>query len=436
MQFTEGKIISPLLKFTIPVLLALCLQSLYGAVDLFVVGQFGSAADVSAVSIGTQMMYTITGVIANLSVGTTIMLGQAIGSGKKEDVGDIVKSSIVFFGFAAIVCMIGMFMIAKPFATLMHAPIEAYEKTVGYVRICSLGMIFIVAYNVLGAIFRGLGDSKTPLIAVAIACVVNIIGDLVFVGLFNLNTYGAALATVLAQAVSVILSSFLIKKRNLLSSLGKMKIHFITKIVKLGLPIALEGCLVNVSFLVIGSIVNSLGLIVSAGVGVAEKICAFIMLVPSAFSQALSTFVSQNMGANKPERARKGLYYCIGLSLAVGVVMAYLSFFHGTLLGRIFATDQDVILVGAEYLKAYAIDTIFVSIMFCYMGYMNGCEKTSFVMIQGIAGAFLVRIPISFIMSRIQPISIFGIGLATPASTFIQIILFVGYDFYLKRKKV
>lgn len=433
-MLTEGKIIQPLLKFAIPVLLALCLQSLYGAVDLLVVGQFGTAADVSAVSTGTQMMQTITGVIANLSMGTTIMLGQAIGSGREDDAGDIVKSSIVFFMGIAVISMILMLVIANPFATLMHAPIEAFLKTIGYVQICSFGMIFIVAYNILGAIFRGIGDSKTPLIAVAIACVVNIIGDLILVGIFHLNAYGAAIATVLAQGISVLLSLVIIKKRGLPFKLGKTKNKLILKIVTLGMPIALQGCLVSISFLVLGSIVNSLGVIVSAGVGVAEKVCAFIMLVPSAFSQALSTFVSQNMGANKPERARKALYYSIGLSLAVGVIMAYISFFHGDMLGRIFATDLDVIYTGAQYLKAYAIDTILVSIMFCYMGYMNGCEKTTFVMVQGIIGAFLVRIPVSFFMSRLTPISIFGIGLATPASTLVQIILFVCYDLYLRKK--
>jgi len=433
-QFTEGKIVGPLIKFVVPVFLAMCLQSLYGAVDLFVVGQFGHAADVSAVSTGTQMMQMMIGVVANLSMGTTIMLGQSIGSGKSEEAGDIVKSSILFFGVLAIVSMVVMLRVASPFATLMNAPKEAFKSTIGYVQICSLGMTFIVAYNVLGSIFRGIGDSKTPLMTVAIACVVNIVGDLILVGVFHLNAYGAAIATVFAQAVSVILSVIIIKKKGLPFKLGIVQSKMIKKVVQLGFPIALQGCLVSVSFLVLGSIVNSLGVIVSAGVGVAEKICAFIMLVPSAFSQALSTFVSQNMGARKPERARLAMYYSIGLSLAAGLVMAYISFFHGSLLGRIFATNQDVIYAGAEYLKAYAIDTILVSVMFCYMGYMNGCEKTTFVMLQGIIGAFLVRIPISFVMSRMTPISIFGIGLATPASTLVQIILFVLYDYYLIKK--
>ncbi len=434
-NFTEGKILQPLLKFALPVLAALCLQSLYGAVDLMVVGQFGDASDVSAVSTGSSIMMMMTTAIASLSMGTTILLGQAMGSKRYEDAGDMMKSSIYFFSVVALLAMICMFLFVEDFAMLLNAPVEAFEKTVGYVRICSLGMIFIVAYNVLGSVFRGIGDANTPLFAVAIACVVNIIGDLVFVGGVHLNAYGAAIATTMSQAISVLISLYVVKKKGLPFKLGKAKGIYMKKMLQLGIPIALQEFLVSISFLWVASIVNALGVFVSAGIGVAEKICAFIMLAPSAFSQSLAAFVSQNMGANQPQRARKALKYGIAASLTIDIIMAYFAFFQGGLLASFFANDLAVIDIASQYLKAYAIDTLLVSFLFCYIGYMNGCEKTTFVMVQGIIGAFCIRIPVSYLMSQMIPVSVFKIGLATPASTLIQILLFVGYDLYLNKKR-
>ncbi|MCM1188450.1 MAG: MATE family efflux transporter [bacterium] len=436
-EFTEGKIIKPLIGFALPVLLALCLQSLYGAVDLLVVGRFGTSADVSAVATGSQMMQMVTAVITGLAMGTTILLGQAIGRKHGSDAGNIIGSSICFFFVLAMGITAVMLFLAQPFTAVMHAPAEAFSKTVGYVSICSAGTVFIVAYNVLGSIFRGLGDSKTPMLTVTAACIFNIAGDLLFVGVFDLRAEGAALATVLAQCFSVILCILIVKRRGLPFSFGRENIRFhrsiVGKTVKIGLPIALQDGLVSISFLAINSIVNTLGVTASAGVGVAEKVCAFIMLVPSAFSQSLSAFVAQNVGAGKKERARKSMLCGMFASLLTGTVMAYLAFFHGGILAGIFAREEAVILAAADYLKAYAIDTLIVSFLFCYIGYFNGCGKTAFVMLQGIVGAFGVRIPVSYFMSKTANVTLFRIGLATPASTVVQILLcsvFFGFLWY------
>lgn len=437
-NFTEGKILSPLIKFTIPVFFAIFLQTMYGAVDMLIVGQFASAADVSAVSTGTCILQTITSAIVGLAMGTTILLGRKIGEGKKDEAGNIIGSSLFLFAVIGILVSVLMQFFAVPFAKLMQAPPEAFKSTVDYVKICCGGSIFIVAYNLLGSIFRGMGNSKMPLIAVAIACVFNIFGDLILVAGFHMATAGAAIATVFAQAVSVVLSVFIIKKQQLPFKFSKKNIKFDKKIigtvVKLGFPIAFQDVLVSISFLAITSIVNGLGIIASAGVGVAEKICGFIMLVPSAYMQSMSAFVAQNMGAEKPQRAKKALFYGILTSLGVGVFLSYLSFFHGGLLTGLFAKDSEVMAAGAQYLKAYAIDCIFVSFLFCFIGYFNGCSKTTFVMIQGIVGAFCVRIPVSFFMSRIKPVSLFKVGLATPCSTIVQITLCFIYFLLIGKK--
>ena len=429
-SFIEGPILAPLLRFTLPVLLALFLQAMYGAVDLMVVGQFGQPADVSAVSTGSQVMQTVTSLVTGLSMGATVLLGQKLGQGKSDEGGQVLGSAIALFAAVALALTGAMLLAASPMARLMQAPAEAFNQTVVYVRICSGGAVFIVAYNVLGAMFRGIGDSRTPLLTVTIACIVNIVGDLLLVGVCSLGVAGAALATVLAQAVSVALSLLFTRRRGLPFAFSLRDIRFnprhTSRILRLGTPVALQDVLVSISFLAIAAIVNSLGVIASAGVGVAEKLCGFIMLVPSSFGQSLSAFVAQNIGAGQKGRAKKAMLYGMGSSLCCGIVLAWLSFFHGDLLSGLFARDAAVIGAAADYLRAYAIDTLLTSILFCFIGYFNGRGNTSFVMAQGVVGAFLVRIPVSLLMSRMEPVSLFRVGLATPCSTVVQIALFLG----------
>lgn len=438
-SFTEGKIMQPLLLFAVPVLLALFLQAMYGAVDLLIVGKFASSADVSAVSTGSQIMTTLTNLVSSFAMGTTILLGQQIGSGKKEEGGRTVGTAILLFAGIAVIMSVILVVLAPQVSSLMNAPEEAFQKTVNYIRICG-GMLVIVAYNLIGCIFRGLGDSRTPLITVAIACVFNVAGDLLLCAVFGMGTAGAAIATVFAQIVSVIVSFILISKKDLPFTIKKenIRIHktYLRKMTAFGAPIALQDLLVSISFLIILAIVNDMGVIASAGVGVAEKVCAFIMLISSAFMQSMSAFVAQNYGAGRLTRARKALHYGIAVSFTVGIVMFAITFFHGDILAGIFSSDPEVIAAAADYLKAYAIDCLFTAIFFCYTGFYNGIGRTRFVMIQGILGAFCVRVPVSYIMS-IQPnTSLFHIGLATPISSILQLILCVGFMLWLQKNRL
>ena len=437
-NFTEGKILGPLLKFAIPVLLALFLQSLYGAVDLMIVGKFAEPADVSGVSTGSQIMMTLTNLVSSLSMGMTVLLGQKIGERKASEGGKIVANGIILFLSTGLFLTAFISLFAGNLASIMNAPEEAYGLTVSYIRICGAGAVVIISYNLIGSIFRGLGDSVTPLVTVLIACACNIIGDLTLVAGFKMGTKGAAIATVAAQLISVVISLLMISKKELPFKLDrfcfKLNKEIIKKIVFIGAPVALQDLLVGISFLVILAIVNSLGVIASAGVGVAEKVCAFIMLIPSAFAQSMSAFVSQNRGAGKYDRALKGLRYVIGVSFIFAVLMFYSAFFHGDLLSGIFAKDAEVVAASWDYLKAYAIDCLFTCFLFCFIGFFNGMEYTRFVMVQGIVGAFLVRIPVSYIMSKQEPVSLFHIGLATPCSTVTQIIMCFICLFVLKRK--
>lgn len=438
-NFTEGPILSKLIRFSGPVLFALLLQATYGAVDLLVVGQFASSADVSAVATGSNIMMTLTGPLSSFAMGITVLLGRQIGSGSGKESGRTAGAGIALFTLLGVILTVVLAAFAEGIATVMHAPAEAFVQTASYVRICGGGILIIVFYNLIGSIFRGIGDSKTPLFAVMIACIFNIFGDLFLVAVCHLGAAGAAIATVFAQAVSVVISLVLIRRQTLPFDFDIRMIHVSKRIwgqiTTLGLPLAISDLLVGLSFMIIQAIVNSLGLVPSAGIGVAEKVCAFIMLVPSSFMQSMAAFTAQNLGAGKTGRALKALWYGIAASLAAGVVIGVFTFFRGDLLCGIFSKDPQVIAAGADYLRSYAIDCLFTAIFFVFIGYYNGLGLTGFVMIQGVVSAFGVRVPVSYFMSKRVPVSLFHIGLATPCSSLLQIIMCLACLAWLKKKK-
>ena len=429
-DLTQGAILKSLLSFAFPVLLSLLLQAMYGAADLIIVGQFSGTGEQSGVATGSQLFNIITMVITGLSMGVTVFVGHAIGCGRRERAGRGIGAGIAIFAVVAVAVTAVVVPGSDLLTGWMHAPAEAFVHTSAYVRICGMGTVFIVAYNVLGAIFRGIGDSRTPLLTVAIACVINIVGDLILIAGFGLGAAGAAIATVGAQAVSVICSLYFISRRRALPfrfSLSYIRLDrdHAGKILRIGIPIALQELLVQFSFLFIQVVVNDMGVVESAAVGVAEKVCSFLMLVASAYMQSISAFVAQNNGAGSYDRSRKALFYGIRTALAAGAAMGALAFFFGSGLAAIFSREPAVIAAAHSYLKAYAIDCLLTAILFCCLGYFNGCGRTLFVMIQGIVGAFCIRIPAVCLISGIEGATLFHIGLATPLSSVVQIILCV-----------
>lgn len=439
-SLTEGKIFPTLIRFALPVLFAIFLQSLYGAVDLLVVGQFATTADVSGVSTGSQLMHTVTCLIAGLSMGLTVIVGNRIGEGKPKEAGKAIGTGIALFAVVSVVLTVIFLLLTSVIAKALNAPEEAFGNTVSYLRICFSGLVFITAYNILGSIFRGIGDSVTPLVTVAISCVLNVACDILFVAVFHMGASGAAFATVLSQTVSVITSFVLIRRKSLPIEFSIKDIRFDMPLMwselKIGIPIALSDLLVGFSFLVIQAVVNSISLVASAAIGVGEKVCAFIMLVPSAFSQAITAFVAQNLGAGKPERASKALLYGILTSECIGLLMFYLAFFHGDFLALLFAKDIGVIEAAHSYLKAYAIDCMLTPFLFCMLGYFNGYGKTSYVMFQGIFSAFCIRTPLAILFSRLENTSLFLIGLSTPCASIIQIAMGLFMILHIRKQRL
>lgn len=425
-----------MVHFMFPILGALILQAMYGAVDLLIVGQFGTTAGISGVSTGSSVMNLVTFVLCALATGVTVLMGRYLGEKKSERIGQLLGNAIAFFIVLALVLTAALIVFARPAAILMQAPEEAVDLTVQYIRICGVGFIFVVFYNLISSIFRGLGNSKLPLLFVAIACVVNIVGDLVLVAGLKMNVAGAAIATVGAQAVSVILSLFIIRKQELPFKLKKSDIRLgreIKTFVAIGAPLAMQEFLTNISFLALCAFINKLGLDASSGYGIGQKIQSFILLIPSSLMQCMASFVAQNVGARKEDRARKGMLYGMTIGASIGVVIAIFVFFKGDLLASIFTNDEQVISRAFEYLKGFALESVVTSFLFSYLGYFNGHSKSMFVMIQGLIQSFLIRLPMSYIMSIQPDASLTWIGFAAPTATVVGIIMCTIY--YKKMQK-
>ena len=438
-SLTEGSVLKKLLLFARPILGANLLQALYGTVDLMIVGLFTEASEVSAVSTGSMTMQTITGIVIGLTMGCTVLLGNSIGMKDYKKASRAVGSSALLFVAVGVLLTGIIVALAGPISTVMNAPKEAFDQTKTYITICGLGVICIVIFNALSGIFRGIGDSKTPLILMAISCGCNIVGDLLLVGVFSMGSAGAAIATVAAQGISVVSAFGMIKKNGFGFETDKAYLKpakaETALILKYGLPIAAQELLTGVSFMVILAILNGFGLIASAGVGVAEKICGLMFIVPGAMIAAVSAFSAQNVGAGLHNRAKKGMFYGMAVTVLIGLGMFAVSFTNGAWLAHFFAKDAAVCAAAADYLKSYSIDCVIVGFSFCMMGYLNGNGKTGFVALQGILSTFLVRIPFSYAMSKIEGVSLFQVGFATPLATVFAIILTTAYVVWFEKKQ-
>lgn len=436
-DFTQGSILKKLSLFMLPILGALVLQAAYGAVDLLVVGRFGSTAGLSAVSTGSQVLNLVTFVVTQFAMGITVLIARYLGEKKPEYIGPVIGGGTVVFALISAVLFVIMVALARPISVLMQAPAEAVDLTASYVRICGGGIFFIVAYNLLSAIFRGLGDSKSPLLFVLVACIVNIVGDLVLVAGFGLDAAGAAIATVAAQAVSVVCAVVMLLKKGLPFQFHKSDFRLNTqcrKFLGIGLPLAMQEFLTQVSFLALCAFVNRLGLEASSGYGVACKIVNFAMLIPSSLMQSMASFVSQNIGAGSKKRAKQAMFTGIGIGLVFGCAVFALVWCKGDLLAGVFTTDAAVIANAFAYLKGFAPETIVTAILFSMVGYFNGNNKTVWVMVQGLVQTLLVRLPMAYLMS-IQPnASLTKIGLAAPTSTLVGIVLNVVFYLYLEHR--
>lgn len=427
----NGPIIPTLLKFAAPFLLASILQALYGAVDLLVVGQFADSAGVSAVAIGGQVMQTITGIVLGISTGGTVVIGQFVGARRRKDAAVAVGNLTALFLVIAAVLTAVMLVFVKPITGIMQTPPEAFDYTIQYITVCSLGVPFIVGYNGVSGVFRGFGDSKSPLYFIALACVINIGLDLLLIAVFHMGAAGAAIATVTAQGISFLAGILYMMKKGLPVPFRMGYIGFnggqAFRILKIGSPIAVQDALVNVSFLIITAIINTMGLVASAAVGIDEKIIVFAMLVPTSFASAVAVMTAQNVGARRMDRAKKSLWVGVGMSFLFGLAIWAFCQFYPEILTAVFSKDPEVIYTAGLYLRNYTIDCMLVAFIFCANSFFSGCGYSLFSLIHSLLATFGVRVPVSYFLSRIPGITLYEMGFVPPLASCLSIVLCLIY---------
>lgn len=439
LSLTEGDVTVSLLRFSIPFLLTNILQACYGASDLFMVGHFSDAVGVSAVATGGQVMQMITGLAIGMTAGGTVVVARHFGARRRSAVANAAATILVMFGILSLLITAATALLVTPICRLMQVPPDAFNTTREYLLICSAGICFIVAYNAVCSILRGLGDSKTPLLFMIAACVINVSTDLLFVGLFRMGAPGAAISTVIAQAASVGLILIFLSCKGLLQRYRKRKpcfvLHSARDILGVGLPIALQEGLVNLSFLVITAVINTLGLIASAAVGVVEKLIAFSMLPPTAVASAVAAMTAQNIGAGLPDRAHQCRKIGIRLSLLFGAAFYLCAQINGAGLVSFFTNDPAVIHAGALYLRSYSIDCMLVCFVFCTNSYFSGSGHAVFPLVHSLISTLLLRIPLSYCFSRLPDAGLYLVGFAAPAASLLSVLLSASFLRFQREKR-
>ncbi len=436
-DLTQGNLLKNIFVFSLPFLFSYFLQTLYGMADLFIVGQFNGASSISGVSIGSQIMHMLTVMLVGICMGTIVMIGRNVGSHNEKGISKTIGNSITLFTILSIILVIFLLLLLNPIVTIMQTPIEAMDETKKYLMICFIGIPFIVAYNVISSIFRGLGDSKTPMYFIIIACIANIALDYLFIGYFDLHASGAAYGTVIAQAISVVCSLISIRKRKLIQIQKedfKLEKEYFQPVLKTGIPVSLQDGLIQISFLIITMIANRRGVEVSAAVGIVEKIISFLFLVPSSMLSTVSTIASQAIGANKKELARKVTFICIGIALTFGIFVSILFQFIAENVLSLFTNEANVIALGASYIHSYVFDCAIAGIHFCFSGFYvaTGYSRVSFI--QNILSIIFVRVPGAYLASIYFPNSLFPMGLAAPLGGVLQVIICVIFFIYFRKK--
>ena len=430
-NLTSGSVLKNVITFSLPYLLSYFLQTLYGMADLFIVGQYDGVASTTAVSVGSQVMHMITVMIVGLAMGTTVSIGQAVGADDKKQISKAIGNTVALFMIVAIVGMIALLALVNPIVAAVSTPEEAVGGTAAYLTICFIGIPFITAYNIISSIFRGMGDSKSPMYFIAIACVSNIILDYIFIGALGLGPAGAALGTTISQAISVIVSlAVIIKRKIIVLQKGDFKISHMTmkKILSIGLPIATQDGLIQVAFIVITIIANRRGLNDAAAVGIVEKIISFLFLIPSSMLSTVSALGAQNIGAGKPERAVETMQYAIMLAAGFGILAAIVIQFTAEPLVSLFTDETaaggtEVIRLGGQYLRGYIFDCIFAGIHFSFSGYFCACGRSGLSFLHNILAIVLVRVPGVYITSMIFKSTLLPMGLATAAGSLFSVII-------------
>lgn len=436
-DLTQGSVFKNIILFSLPYLLSYFLQTLYGMADLFISGQFNGAEVISAVAVGSQVMHMLTVMIVGLAMGATVTISRAVGAKDKAQAQSTVGNTAVLFLAVSAALTAILLLLCPLIVSAMSTPAESVEYTKQYLTICFIGIPFITAYNITASVFRGMGDSKTPMFFIAICCFLNIALDYLFIGFFDMKAGGAALATVLSQAVSVIISILAIKRTKLVSLRRadfKIQKSVMGGILRIGVPVACQDGFIQISFLLITVIANSRGVEISAAVGIVEKIISFLFLVPSSMLSAISAVAAQNLGAKKPGRAKETLFIGTAIAMSFGAVFALIMQFASGAAVSLFTDDQEVVKFGSQYLKSYVFDCLFAGFQFSFSGYFCALGKSIISFIHNVIAIVLVRVPGAYFASKLWPDTLYPMGWAPALGSLLSSVICLAFFIALEKK--
>lgn len=430
-ELTTGNVLQTLFYFSLPYFLSYFLQTLYGMADLYIVGRFNAVESTTAVSVGSQIMHMITVMIVGLAMGTTVSIGHEAGAKNEKRMMEAIGNTVTLFLSLSMAAAVFLTICVRPIISVMSVPAEAVDSAVSYLTICFIGIPFITAYNIISAVFRGMGDSKSPMYFIAVACASNIALDYLLIGGLGMGAAGAALGTTLSQAVSVAVALYRIKTDSgtrhirLTAQDLRPKRAVMGKLLSIGVPVAMQDGFIQISFLLITVIANKRGLFDAAAVGVVEKIIGILFLVPSSMLSAVSALAAQNIGAGKKDRARQTLRYAMFAAVIFGTVSALVMQFFAEPVVGIFRSEPEVVRAGGQYLRGYVWDCVFAGVHFCFSGYFCACGRSGLSFLHNAIAIVCARIPLAYLASKLFADTLFPMGLATVTGSAVSVVICV-----------
>ncbi|MBE6281834.1 MAG: MATE family efflux transporter [Bacteroides sp.] len=438
-NLTNGSIMGNIVSFSLPYLLSYFLQTLYGLADLFVVGQYCGVSSITAVSIGSQVMHMVTVIVVGLAMGTTVTTAQSVGANDVARTKRVVGNTVTLFMVFSLLMAAGLVGWVGDIVSLMSTPVEAATETTSYLTICFIGIPFIVAYNIIASIYRGMGDSKSPMYFIAIACVVNVLLDYLLIGYFDMGAAGAAWATTLSQTVSVVVALIAMNRGDSGIRISRSDLKpqraVMGKILNIGVPVALQDGFVQVGFIIITIIANQRGLNDAAAVGIVEKIIGILFLIPSSMLSTVSTVSAQNLGAGKLDRAIRTLWYANCIVIGFGTFFSIIMQIFPEKAVGLFTDDPQVIVQGCQYLQGYVWDCVFAGIHFCFSGFFCACGWSIISFIHNAVSIVVARVPLAYLASIMYPTTLFPMGLATVTGSVVSVIICVGVFVWMKKHR-
>ena len=438
-DLTKGSVARTLVRFTLPFLLSNVLHTLYSIVDMYIVGQYADATQISAVSIGAVVMMMVNGLIMGLGTGSTVLVGQTIGSRQEKEEKETISTVFTVFPLFAVIMLVLCQFLVPVLLRFLNTPPEAWDGAEAYLRICFIGLIFTGFFFAIASVLRAMGDSKGPMIFIAISCICNILGDILCVGVLHMGAAGAALATSVSQGLSVVIGYFYLRRRNFPFDfrLKSFRIYGsrLRMLLRIGVPTALQETMTSVSFLVLESIINKMGYIATAAVGICDRVFSVAAIPASAFTAAISAMVAQNTGAGEYRRSRECLRVGLLIALIVAILMfGALALFPSAIIGS-FTKDASVVSAGVDYMTFFKFDCLLVTLAFCVNGYINGTGHTRYTMIVNLIAAFVVRLPLVWYISQLPDATLYHISFGMPSASLVQFLVGIAFLLFAKSER-